>query len=66
MIAEKWERIARAGFTLFLLVKDNIYCPFCSSNAEPDLRLLRWLTHVASGSVELLRGGERMIPTTVI
>ena len=66
MIAEKWERIARAGFTFFLLVKDNIYCPFCSSNAEPDLRLLRWLTHVASDSVELLRDGERMRPTTVI
>ena len=66
MIAEKWERIARASFTFFLLVKDNIYCPFCSSNAEPDLRLLRWLTYVASGSMELLRGGERMIPTTVI
>ena len=66
MIAEKRARIARASFTFFLLVKDNIYCPFCSSNAEPDLRLLRWLTYVASGSVELLRGGERMIPTTVI
>ena len=66
MIAEKWERIARASFTFFLLVKDNIYCPFCSSNAEPDLRLLRWLTHVVTGFVELLRGGERMIPTTFI
>ena len=64
--AEKRERLAEAGLFFFLLVKHNIYCPFCSTNAKPDVRVLRWLTRVSSGSVELLSDGKRIGALTFI
>ena len=64
--AEKRERLAEAGLFFFLLVKHNIYCPFCSTNAKPDVRVLRWLTRVSSGSVELLSDGKRIGALTFV
>ena len=65
MIAEKRERLAGAGFTFFL-VGHNIYCPFRSTNVKPNFRLLKWLTHVTSGFVELFSGGKRIGALTFI
>ena len=56
----------RGQFLFFLLVRHDNYCPFCSTNAEPDVRVLRWLTRVSSGSVELLTDGKRIGARTFI
>ena len=53
-------------FFFFLLVRHDNYCPFCSTNAEPDVRVLRLLTRVSSGSVELLSDGKNIGALTFI